>query len=231
MKKLVLASILGTAMFANPATAQELGPTPYLSFADSPFNPASFDWFYLEDVEDGAINTPGLIVTGPGECISGTSCFVNSGLIDSVGNGGDGNVGHSIWANGSLTITFDQNVLGSLPTAAGLVWTDGVNPITFQAFDQNGNPIGPPIIGMHADGSFTGGTDEDRFYGALNPGGISMLTISDPSGIEIDHVQYGGFFAAVNGLLPEPGTWATMLLGFGAIGCALRRRKARALPA
>ena len=29
--------------------------------------------------------------------------------------------------------------------------------------------------------------------------------------------------------VPEPGTWAMMLLGFGAIGVALRRRKA-ALP-
>lgn len=207
---------------SQPAQAQEIGPSSYQSQADSPFNPASFDWFYLEDVEDGLINTPGLTATGPGICVAGTDCFVGSGLIDSVGNGGDGNVGHSIWADGSVTITFDKNVLGSLPTAAGLVWTDGVNPITFEAFDENDVSLGI-LIGNHADNSFTGGTDEDRFYGATNSGGISKLVISDPSGIEVDHVQYGGFFAAL--ALPEPSTWAMLLLGFVMIGFKTRRRR------
>jgi hypothetical protein len=222
MKKLAIATILGTALAATPVYAQEIGPTPYLSFSDSPFNGLAFSTFYLEDVEDGAINTLGLSVTGPGECIAGTDCFVNSGVIDSVGNGGNGNVGHSIFGNGSLTVTFDQNALGGFPTAAGLVWTDGANPITFEAFDQNGVSLGT-ITGNHADGSISGTTDEDRFYGATNGGGISMLTISDPAGVEIDHVQYG-FLAAVTSI-PEPTSWAMMLLGFGAIGCALRRRK------
>jgi hypothetical protein len=31
------------------------------------------------------------------------------------------------------------------------------------------------------------------------------------------------------GTVPEPATWTMMLLGFGAIGFAMRRRKARAL--
>ena len=34
---------------------------------------------------------------------------------------------------------------------------------------------------------------------------------------------------AVTAAVPEPGTWATMLLGFGAIGFALRRRR-RTIP-
>lgn len=223
MKKLIFTALAGTALcWTGPLHAQEVGPTPYLSQADSPFNPATFDWFYLEDVEDGSINTLGLSVTGPGQCIAGTDCFVGSGLINSVGNGGNGNVGNSIWTNGSATITFDALLLGSLPTSAGLVWTDGNNPITFEAFDQNGVSL-EIIVGNSADGSFTGGTGEDQFYGASNAGGISMLTISNPPGTEIDDIQYGGFFA--ESAVPEPGTWAMMLLGFGAIGCAFRRRR------
>lgn len=224
MKKLVLASLIGTAFLAAPVHAQLIGPTPYLSFSDSPFASLSFvpGDFYLEDVEDGAINTPGLSATGSGLCVSNEpGCFLGT-LIDSVGNGGDETMGHSIFAFGSITITFDQNALGFLPTAAGLVWTDGSNPITFEAFDQNGVSLGT-LIGDHADGSNSGTTAEDRFYGVINPGGISMLTISDPSGIEIDHVQYG-LLEAITGV-PEPGTWAMMLLGFGAIGCALRGRR------
>lgn len=226
MKKLVVAALIGTAFVAMPAHAQEVGPTPYLSQSDSPFNPASFGYFFLEDVEDGAINTPGLGVTGSGLCIAGTDCFVNAGLIDSVGNGGDPNVGHSIFANGSIVITFDANVLGTLPTSAGLVWTDGNNPITFEAFDQNGVSLGI-LTGNNATAGFGGQTDEDSFYGAVNAGGISRLTISNPPGIEIDHIQYGGGLSVLG--VPEPGTWATMLIGFGAIGAAARRGKRRAI--
>jgi hypothetical protein len=29
----------------------------------------------------------------------------------------------------------------------------------------------------------------------------------------------------VEGAIPEPGTWAMMLMGFGAVGFAMRRRK------
>lgn len=233
MKKSVLATLLGTALVATPVWAQEIGPTPYLSFADSPFAGLAFvpGDFYLEDVEDGLINTPGLVVTGSGLCVTNEAgCFLGT-LIDSVGNGGNETVGHSIFANGNagpITITFDAGVLGYLPTAAGLVWTDGANPITFEAFDQNGVSLGI-LVGNHADGSNSGTTDEDRFYGAINPGGISRLTIIDPAGIEIDHIQYG-LLAQIEGV-PEPSTWAMILFGFGAIGCVLRRRRRQLLGA
>jgi len=224
MRKLLLSAVLGTALAAAPLHAQLLPATHYLSSADSPFASLTFvpGQFYLEDVEDGLINTPGLGVTGGGLCIAGTDCFVGSGLIDSVGNGGNGNVGHSMWGVGPLTITFDQNVLGYYPTAAGLVWTDGNNPVTFEAFDQNGISLGT-IVASPATPGFDGQTDEDTFFGLINASGISRLTINNPPATEIDHIQYG-LLAAVTGV-PEPSTWAMMLLGFGAIGWSLRRRK------
>jgi hypothetical protein len=220
------AATLGALLAGLPsmaAAASLIGPTPYLSAADSPFVPANFAQFYLEDLEDGLVNTTGLTATGSGICVSNATCFVGSGLIDSVGNGGDPTVGHSLFADGSITLTFDAVALGSLPTAAGLVWTDGNNPITFEAFDQNGVSLGT-IVGNHADGSFTGGTAEDRFYGATNAGGISKLVISNPPGIEIDHIQYGVGAAATGGV-PEPASWALMVLGFGGLGAAMRARR------
>jgi hypothetical protein len=34
----------------------------------------------------------------------------------------------------------------------------------------------------------------------------------------------------MNAAVPEPGTWALMLLGFGCIGWRLRRRNRRSIP-
>ena len=76
-------------------------------------------------------------------------------------------------------------------------------------------------MGNHATAGFGGQLDEDRFYGAINAGGISRLVISNPPGIEIDHIQYG-FANAV----PEPASWALMIAGFGLAGAATRRRRA-----
>jgi len=43
------------------AAATPIGPTPYLSFSDSPFSGGSFSWFYLEDFEDRLL-TPGVSI-------------------------------------------------------------------------------------------------------------------------------------------------------------------------
>jgi hypothetical protein len=167
-------------------------------------------------------------VTSPGGfCVSNEpGCFGgDSGLIDSVGNGGNGNVGHSLYgADGSLTLNSVANVLGALLTAAGLVWTGG-NNINFDACCP-GNVFLGGLIGSHAANSSTGGTAEDRFYGVINAGGISRLVIFNPPGIEIDHVQYGvGLPVSIDGVVPEPSAWALMLTGFFGDGGMLGARR------
>src|SRR4051812_15031283 len=219
MKFACAASALGFAaalVAASPAAAaaQFFGPSVYQSAADSPFHASDHVQFYLEDFEDGALNNPGLGATGLGHfCVSNLpGCFEASGIVDSVGNGGNGLVGHSLFSSGgSITLTFDAAVLGALPTAAGLVWTDGSNSIAFEAYGP-GNVFLGGLGGAHADSNFAGGTAEDRFYGVTNAGGISRLVIFNPDGIEIDHIQYGVDVAAPG--VPEPGAWALMLVGF-----------------
>jgi hypothetical protein len=52
------------------------------------------------------------------------------------------------------------------------------------------------LTGNHADTTFFGTTDEDRFYGVTTTGGISRIVITNSSGgIEVDHLQYGAFQA------------------------------------
>lgn len=59
-------------------------------------------------------------------------------------------------------------------------------------------------------------------YFAANGGTFSLLAYSTPQ-------QVGGGFTAQISAVPEPGTWAMLLLGFGLVGMALRRRRAPAL--
>lgn len=220
MKNLVLTlAALSVAGVSSAATF--LGPTPYLQASDSPWAGGSFDYFHLDDVEDHAINTPGATLTAG--IVTSTS-FGLSSIVDSVDeddgsingtNGFNGVFGDSLFGS-QIEITFDANVLGNLPTHAGIVWTDGGSQVTFEAFDANGVSLGTQT-GSHSDGGISGGTAEDRFYGVEHQGGISKIRIGSGS-TEADHVQYG--YAPV----PEPATMT--LIGLGALA-ALRKRKAK----
>ena len=179
-------------VLSGAAQGQMLGPTPYLCQGDSPFAGVSFDWRYLETFESGMLQVPGVtpstgVVIGPGGQTDSVDC--DDGVID--GNGTNGRSFFSPAGSIGIRFTFDAAVLGALPTHAGIVWTDGLNFIHFEAFDAQGVSLGT-LVGDHADGSFSGTTAEDRFYGVINAGGISSILISnDGGGIEVDHLQYG----------------------------------------
>jgi hypothetical protein len=182
-----------------PAQAELLGPSPYTTttFDDSPFQPAmGFSYLHREDFDDHELNTPGVIASAGAPAAR----RFNGSRIDQVGRLGgcpDGalTVLCDTWfSDGGATgvsFTFDAAALGRLPTAVGIVWTDGAGTITFEAFDQNGVSLGT-LTGDHADGSTSGTTVDDRFYGVTNAGGIWRIHISNSSGgIEVDHLQYG----------------------------------------
>ncbi len=190
-----VASIL--LLFHGVAAAQTLlGPTPYLSRADSPF--AGTAGLQLEDFEDGLFNTVGVsadrggvtsVVYGPS---SHDSVDADDGVIDGWGLNGDSYFAYL--GSAGITFTFDAAILGSLPTRVGIVWTDGGGQTTFEAFDPSGallGTIGPVSI---ATAGFGGQTDEDRFFGITHSAGIQAIKIRNSSGgIEVDHLQYGPF--------------------------------------
>jgi hypothetical protein len=68
-----------------------------------------------------------------------------------------------------------------------------------------------------------------NFFGVRATDGDFLTSISfdtNGSGVsDMRQVRIGGISGSQMGAVPEPGTWAMMLLGFGAIGFALRRRK------
>lgn len=142
------------------ADAIYFGPTPYLQPGDSPFSGLGAAYAYVEDFEDGLVNTPGL--TSSGGLVIGNDRYVDSvdstdGFVDGTGSVG----GHSVWsafAERVLTFSFDASLLGSLPTYAGLVWTDiGYNaptpyygPVSFEAFGASGQSLG--VMGSYVLG-------------------------------------------------------------------------------
>jgi len=227
--------LLATGMVsqAQAATATFLTSAPYLQFADSPFaaiasgNPN----FFVEDFEDGALNTPGVTAsfgTVVGVGVTVDSVDADDGLIDGNGNGG-----HSWYSNGatSISFSFSASALSQLPTHIGLVWTDignngvggsfGVGSFAVRAFDENGSSLGGVLFDDLGDSSVNGGTAEDRFFGAIFDAGISRITITSLDGSadwEIDHLQYG--VAPV----PLPGAaWMLVPALAGLVG--LRRKR------
>ena len=118
--RIAAAAVFAVTVLPSTAAAATIffGPTPYLSSADIPAS------FYqggaptgLENFEDGVLSfgitaSIGLIL-GPGTLTD--SVDADDGAID-----GSGSAGSSFFATTSLTFTFP-----GLPTAVGLVWTDG----------------------------------------------------------------------------------------------------------
>jgi hypothetical protein len=187
-------AILTALVLLLPCTASAqtfFGPTPYLSAAGVPsgFYAGGVPTF-LETFED--LSLDGGIIASSGTPARGTfadSVDADDGVIDGSGQRG------SVFGHPSTAFpTFiDFTFTGTLPTAAGLVWTDSIGgTVSFAAFGPGGQLLGQIGPFSLAQAGNTGQTAEDRFFGVQNPGGISRIRIIDTSrNFEVDHVQYG----------------------------------------
>lgn len=262
------AATLGLALLApagGAGAATLFGPTPYTGVADVPAGfyasgtpdvLENFDEFVLEngafrlDLADGvgidAIGNIGIGVALPlGE---GVPQFGNP-TVDSVATGGGfggGSLGVQPVPNRSITRVFFRFFAASiadLPTAVGIVWTDGPPPpaggpaqtytFEFSGFDASFFPVSlgsvtltlgdDTFLGTNPDGSRN--TAEDRFVGFTHPGGITGFSVtSGTAGIwELDDLQWGRM-AEPPAVVPLP---AGLPLLAGPLGLlALLRRRA-----
>jgi hypothetical protein len=209
-----------------------LGPAPYLSAADSPFPvDGSNANFYLEDFEDGELDTPGIFQ--PLHPITHASVIQPHGLTDSVDADdglidGVGNDGHSLAANAYLVFPidpprswshirfgFDPILLGFYPNSFGFVWTDGIasNDVLIELFDDDWELLASnKFVGL-GDDFLSGQTAEDRFIGVISSIPFAYVQITSmysgsPYTFEIDHVQYGWIE------VPEPRAASLVLAAF-----------------
>ena len=222
-----------------------LGPTPYLSAADSPFpvngsNPN----FFLEDFEDGQLNTPGIRqrdlfspifggaflgkVLGPGD--NTDSVDADDGAIDGLGQ-----LGHSFQSgvdfltltdppghNIQISFDFDDSALGFYPNAFGFVWTDGQGGSfnSVQVTTRLGEIITTPIVQL-GDATRSASVTEDRFLGIIVDEGITSVQILSGYHSESDLTDVIEIDHLQYGLfVPEPST-ICLVISFVAL---LRRR-------
>ena len=195
-----------------------LGPMPYRSAADSPFDRSGLgSTFFLEDFEDGTVDFPAGVDMWPGfirEASNVTdSVDADDGLIDGTGSAGHSFVPTVVGATFSFPpiwstyyrVNFDAGILGTLPTFAGLVVTDGkpssdnfFSGFTVLIRDGNGR-ISNRVFPTEMDNSSNGEVIEDRFFGVAAPEGILEFSVTsfyealhfDEYRYEIDHVQFG----------------------------------------
>ena len=193
MKMFVRGAMIGL-LFASFSQAASVGPTPYLSAADSPWNSVSFSSFFLEDFEDGLLNTPDVSQVGATDVPAAGGQFNDSVDSDDGAIDGFGTAGRSHYTTSGttgITYTFGIATLGRLPTHAGVVWTDltGAADVFLEAFDQNNISLGILAAGALNDGvqpakprrtAFSVGkiSEESRAFGFIRAPRIWNSTIS-----------------------------------------------------
>jgi hypothetical protein len=226
MKNLTLTIVsLVIAVICNAGTAAHagftfLGPAPYLSAADSPFDLSGLGTtFFLEDFEDYHGISPGIYESFTGGTSLGASVDADDGLLD-----GDGSDGWSVTGGGgfcsagtcgyNVIFQFNDMAFGRYPTKAGLVVTAGASDLSI--FIRVTDALGEVADLDISDYSYTSqSVADDLFFGVVSPVGITEIGVFHilrrppfPQNLlKIDHLQYG---------VPEP---SSVLMAAFAAAC------------
>jgi hypothetical protein len=167
---------------------------------------------------------------------SGGGPFANTAIVNNFNFGGGSAVGSAIVYNG--------NPSGDLSTAFTLIADPTAN--AFNEIAQQFNPGSTLSFdvtltengGVHAPDAFVFGIDDNTTFQipTTSPDGISLgilsinLAFANPV-ISVNtysptDAQYAGLNVSV-AAVPEPSTWALMLLGFAGLGFMVYRRKSK----
>jgi hypothetical protein len=125
--------------------------------------------------------------------------------------------------------SFNFTILGApgqVNGQVGSILLNGIQNINFSSITLDGNPF-----------TRTSGPGAAEQWSCCGLGGLGSVTL-DAGNHTINLIGtltglYSGSYSGtinvqpVRGAVPEPATWAMMLLGFGAMGVATRRRRAK----
>lgn len=143
----------------------------------------------------------------------------NSRWVSLAGNGTPGN-------NTTVyRLTFDLTGLDAATAAISGSW--GAD--NFGSILLNGSTTGNALTGIKYENfnALTNFTIGSGFVAGLNTLDFSVVDGGAPTAFRVDNLV--GTAAAVSGAVPEPATWAMMMLGFGIVGSSIRRRRQQAV--
>jgi hypothetical protein len=146
-----------------------------------------------------------------------------------------------VLALGELGLVFDPSTFGTLPNASGL---GGQTVLTFASLTST-NPFptklfGTTFIGVHYGkgmGSPVNANGGSTAFYRFDAGdaGISSLTLNYAASSDFILYKTGADPCVANPALcdgggggngvPEPASWALMIMGFGGVGAMIRRRR------
>lgn len=124
---------------------------------------------------------------------------------------------------GSNTTTYELtfNLTGFDPSTASITGSWGADNIATMLL--NGAPTGNVLTNPSNFGSLTLFSITTGFVSGINTLDLVVTDQGAPTAVRVDNLR--GTAQALAGGVPEPSTWAMMLLGFGAIGVFLKRSR------
>ena len=148
-------------------------------------------------------------------------------LVISGPSGIFGDTGIGCGVGEATPCSFTRTFSFATPTGYNVVSLDVSSILSSAATDINFTTV---TFNGVAFNNIASGIQEFRnllMQGLRTDGTDNVLVVSGTTGGAASFSGNLSFSQAV----PEPGTWGLMLLGFGAVGASMRRRRARAIPA
>lgn len=200
---LMTATIFGSSL-AAPATAAEL-------ITNGSFSAGLTGWYLTALPATDVIVTPGQPYTGIGGTGSLTSL---SNPFADFGGGNEPNVStlsqtFNTVADATYFLSFSAGAFGP---------SGGLQTFTYSV---TGSPSGTATV-----------TNDNNFDTTFKTFGQSFVALGGPTTVSFTlagntSINQDGFLdnVSVTGPVPEPATWAMMLMGFGMVGVGLRSRR------
>lgn len=181
------------------------------------------------DLQIGSIGQPYYLFTGGPTALPGGVTFSSTTANSVIGTGGYG-LGNNGFSNApiiglnssndTMTLTFDTAIASF---GLGINYAPGYGDPVIAAYDGSGTLIASFNLASLAPISTPGAFNAFAFRG-IDGGGTAIKSFTLSGAYIIASANTGSPPPAVGGV-PEPSTWAMLIVGFGFVGSAMRNRR------